>query len=748
MAKKIIFSFSGIPSLGLGFNCTINYNGLPIYFNSGEAAISFKYLAQGSQDLPPSQVERQGTLDATINKTLAFLNSYYYNENVVYQRVNNTIEATVSLSDLVISITNQIPELTISTVDISDAQNLNLKYFFQYTNIVNDTFLCQIFKKRYIGVATEINGTATIEKGSVKNHTDPIRGTGLSIELEANVNLTFEDLYTENEQDFIVKFYKNNKLIFNGFLKPDGIFQSYTRDEWIISLDCVDGLGALENLSFVKESGFRFNGKLKALDIIYNCLKRTSIIMPINTSINILYNGLTYSDNLDILTKIYLNSDRFFKNDSQSTGDGTLMSCEEVLKSVLDIFSACITQEDGEWYIYKSDEVFRNNNVLFRRYNVNNVYVGNKTLSLSKKIGSQIDNFYPHFAKGDQKINIKGSISAFRLGYKYGFVKGLILNPNFTHNEFDFNYWRLNELQTSAIINDPLNNIWLSMTPIPTIVGTTIPVLESEGIQLDLGDQFEFKASARFNGFGRAIFRVSTLGFTLNSNGEWVTGDSYITIDTDSSQLFSTSSFGLFVTIKAAPMPVTGRVIVEVFRPTVRLGLLEQNNSTRIDITSSDLVPTSKSEPYIGEFHTASRSSKVSSIVKENKTVYNGDNAGVVYVGAIFKENGISPTFSWSRRGALESFPLLRIAAETELRLGQKPLKLFTGSLFGYVPYLSIISINNLQGKFMPIKYVYDTKSNIVTFDLLELIADEISDINYVFTFDYGGNTVKPTIQG
>jgi hypothetical protein len=34
------------------------------------------------------------------------------------------------------------------------------------------------------------------------------------------------------------------------------------------------------------------------------------------------------------------------------------MSCEEVLKSILDIFGAVITQIDGEWYIYKANEIY------------------------------------------------------------------------------------------------------------------------------------------------------------------------------------------------------------------------------------------------------------------------------------------------------------------------------------------------------------------------------------------------------
>lgn len=751
MAKKIIISFTDNPNLFEGLNLIIKYNGLPIYYNSGEAAISVEYITNGTPDVPPSQIERQLTLDATIQKTLSFFNAYYYNDNVVYNRVNNSIEVIVNLDNIVFEITNNNANIVITTQDIDPATNLNLRYFFQYTNNVNDKFLCQIFKKRYVGDAVEINGSATLEKGSVKNHTDPIRGTGLSIQLEASKLLTFEDLYTENEQDYSVVFYKNDKVLFRGFLKPDGVFQSYVREEWIISLDCIDGLGALENLSFVKENGLRFVGKLKVIDIIYNCLKRTGIIMPINTSINVIYEGFVGND---VLANIYVIADRFFKEDSQGTGDGTIMSCEEVLKSVLGIFRACITQQDGEWYIYKADEVYNVNNASFKRYDVNNIYVGNKTVALNKKIGSQIDNFYPHFASGDQKINIKGSINAFRLGYKYGFLNGLLPNGKLERNGIDFDMWTPNFATRSLIINNPQIPNGL-ITKAIGFSETPLLILSSTGIAVDEGDLFDFKGNLTISG-GLVIFyfKVSIGENYLNNDGIWTTnpntfynvlvGDTFVALSIDSLYKEQNLSFK----ISTAPAPIAGNLIVEIYQSLFVDDFITGDFRPTTIVRSLDITTnTAELNGKVGEFHTVERSNRISSIVKENDEVIIGDEIDNFFSGTIFKSNQNESTSLWSRFGKFELFPLLRISAETELRLGQKPLMLFSGSVFGYVPYLSIIEINNLNVRFMPIQYFYDTKANIVTFELLELISEEISDIKYTFTFDYG-STVKPTIQG
>ena len=751
MAKKIILSFIDNPVVGLGFVYTTFLNGSPILYNSGQTSVSIEYLANGNPDEIPFKIELQTTLDATIEKTLAFLNANYVNDFVTYERSGNEIFAIISIENVTVFTSSSNANIVITSDNVSNADNLNLKYFFQYTNVVNDTFLCRIFKKQYLGNAIEINGTATLEKGSVKNHTDSIRGTGLAIELEASLEMTLEDLYTENEQDFTVKFYKNNKLIFNGFLKPDGVYQSFVRDYWMLSLDCVDGLGALSNLSFVQESGFRFNGKMKASDIIYNCLKRTGIILPINTSINTLYDGLVGTDNLDILTKIYLNADRFFKHDSQGSGDGTLMSCEEVLKSVLDIFSACITQENGEWYIYKASEIYKLPYVLFRRYNVNNVYIGNVTLNLNKSLGSQIDNYYPHHSGGNQKIEMNGSISAFRMGYKYGFVDGLLVNNSLQHDEnLNYSGWTKNTISNSFLVKDPLSSSGLFMRSLDP-PDATVLILTSSPIAIKEGGLFDFKASLTTYGFSTDyLFKIKLGSYRLISNGEWVTTDSFFqyTLGSSAEDAKNFTEISDTFNISSSPAPIEGVMYIEIYRPKNRLPPFAVSLRPMVKIRSVDITTNSAElKTKVGEFHTVSRISKVSSIVKENKSVSNGDRSENFYLGTIFKEDGVLDTRTWSRKGSFESYPLLRIAAEDELRLGQKPLKVFSGNIFGFLPYLSFLQINSINGRFFPIEYSYDTVNNQIKLKVLELYAEEIPDIMYKFSFDYG-NTVKPTIVG
>ena len=751
MAKKIILSFLGQPQLGNGFAYKISISGTPIVYENGLSTLDVKYRAFGLGNLPPNEIEIQLSLSNTIDNTLSFLVNNYAYSNVFYVRRNNTIEVIINTSLPIDVLFGSFDKnIAQSVLQIPETENINLKYFFQYKNIVNDEYRCEIYNKQYFGNATEIKGRATIEKGSVKDHLEPIRGTGLSLDLEASTELTLEDLYTENEQDFTVRLYKNGKLVFIGFLKPDGIYQSFTRDIWTISLDCIDGLGAISNLSFVQPNGVRFVGKMSAIDIIYNCLRRTGISLPINTSINTIYDGITRSPNMDVLTKIKLNSDRFFRADGQNTGDGTIMSCEEVLKSILDIFCACITQENGEWYIYKPNELFLTDYPLFRKYDIRNNYTGNVTLNIGNVLGSQINNFYPYHCSGNQKIDIKGGVSAFRVNYKYGFVSGLLSNPSIIHDG-NLNYagWILNSQNISYLINDPLKLNGFKMTPDIYYLTESNPIkllATSESVLLNKGNTFTFKVTLKSNGSAMFYFKIRQGLYSMKEDGSWILGNSFTKIEIP---IYSNDYRRTIITktheTNSLPLPDTGGVFVEVYVAKYMANM--PVDATLAEVSSLDLINTIAGDNIVGEFHTVERTTKISTIVKENKTIFNGDNEGIIYLGALFKENGIDTTSLWNREKEFTSKPLLQIAAEEELRISQKPLKKFTGSTFGYIPYLSSIKIDNVSGKFMPIEYSYDTFSNICTIKSLELFAAEISDLVYNKTFDYG-ETVKPTIKG
>jgi hypothetical protein len=619
----------------------------------------------------------------------------------------------------------------------------NRIYFLEYLDVNNVQYNIDIYKNGYTGDSSLIGGYAILEYGGVNNNLENIRGNGLTLNLEASLDLTLEDLYTEDENTFTIELIRGGNLLFSGFIKPDGIFQDFVNDKWEITLECVDGLGVLENLAFVQEDGFPFIGKLSALEIINNCLRRSKILLKLNTSVNIYYEGLTPSDELDPFNEIYMSVSRFVKDDKK-----TIMDCAEVLKSVLLLFNAVISQRNGQWYIYRPNEIYNNSTVKFRKYlqSEGGLFYSNiEELNLSFNLGSHINNKYPHHCNANQRIGIKGSVSAYRINYKYGFLAGLLSNTNLKYTNKDYFFYE--EINMQNVIFDTQNGQGIKYKD---KLGPNFPLLPIIKSQLLSFLQNEI-ASLRVNflttqsEFGKFItFRikqgVNYLSFDSSfdqQQANWTTSpDSSVKILTLGQSSTSSYSFNF------PPFLQNGDLTVEVIQPNVSAN---QNIKT-YQINSIDIINiTDNNQGAVGEFHTVLRTSKPSSIAKDVTEIYNGDSPSIIYEGAVFKSNQSTPTNKWFRQGKTESFKILQIAAEDVLRAQQLPSKEFTGNVFGYVPYLSLIDIDGVTGKFMPIQYNFDTKNNITSLKSLELFGDELTDIDYKFTLDFG-NTVKPTI--
>lgn len=746
MAKKITIRFDDnidLTSISK-FSYEVYIDDIKIVYNSGTLDVMVQYNTTG--DVPPNELFIEANLTDNIAKTLNLLNTYYQSPIITYSVVGNDIEVFIDSDKAVVK--NLFTADNAVTL-FQETQNTvidgayGLKYFFQYKNIVNDEYKFEIYQVGFKQARTEIVGRAKIQKASVKEHLEQIRGTSVQIELEANENLTLEDLYTQNELDFPVKLYKNGKLIFRGYLNPDGVFQSFVQNEWRITLDCVDGLGAIENLSFVKEKGLYFTGKMSAQDIVFNCLKRTGILMNINTSINVFYDGYTEVLNKNILESIFVNSSRFVKDDGK-----TIMSCSDVLKSILDLFNAVITQEGAEWYIYRPNELYNSNYIEFKKYGINNQFIKTTTENLSKKLGSQIDNYYPHHCNGDQKIQIKGNISAYRINYKYGFVTGLMTNPSLVHDDnFVYEGWTI--MNSFWLIKDPLSpsgfifkNGFSESTSI-TVKSDSVFVTTEDSLKLKLSFSVKNSSGDASSRYLKMKIQQGSHYLKYTSRGD---GGHPKPIDDTVNAIWTTDSNDFYTLY--LKFSNTYEIPIPPFQEDGNLSfsiIVVEPSGGITTIDSFDLIVDAGNRVEQGEFHTVQRSSLVSSNIKANKEIYNGDNVGLTFVGAIYEEDETTPTSMWHRKNVFESKPILRISAEDALRIAQRPAQIFAGSFFGYIPFLSILTINNIKGKFLAIDYNYDTFTNVGTVKWLELFNNDLPDIKYDFSLDYG-NTVKPTI--
>lgn len=737
MAKKISIEFTDQPvTTGPGFGYEITVSTFNLYYDNGYNELKVEFIDNGDTPANFYEVPIGLTLDETLQITLSFLRETYVNNLISYSLNGNIIEvlieadATVYLSGLL----NAYIELTTSDVEPAGE---NLKYY-----LIFDDYVLNIYKNNYLGSSSEIFGSFTITKGSVETVLTPIRGTGLDISLEANSTLTFDEFLLEKEFIYKTELLKSGQTIFKGYIKPDGIQQNYVNDEWLINIESNDVLGALKDLSFVQSNGLRFTGMMSIYDVIKGCLDRTKLSMDILTSIEVEYVGYSGTN---ILKDVFVNSDRFIKNKD----DIVLMDCNEVLTSMLNLFSGVITQQDGKWWIFRPNDLVLNGYTSF----INQSNDTSALYNLNAVLGSQINNFYPHHCDANQQIEVKGAISAYRLNYQYGFLDGFINNPNLNHDSsMVFTDWTTNPSLPTAniiIVDDALSLSGLKM--IIKEGSSAITVLTSNVFTAYANSILTFRTQVttrQTGGFAlgnevQFIFKIITSdGYYLNGNNQWTLTDSFIRVRTSAKYNVENS---LSYELLMPPVPNDCDITIEICEVRLTVGSSEITaNINYIQILDNEIQKSG----IVGEFHTVSRSLPPSSITKENQKVFNGDGTEIL-IGSIYKEDLETPTSVWSRKNKFETLPLLGISAMDDLRIQSAPIKVFSGSIFGEIPYMSVITIDNIVGLFMPIEYNYSPKTNKSdSIKLLQFYNSDLGDIEYGVSPDYGQSTIKPTIKG
>ena len=258
------------------------------------------------------------------------------------------------------------------------------KYHLEYYDVENVLHELELYDDAFSGTSTEISGNVVYNYGSVNDPLESIRGSGLTVTLQADTTLTFDDLFTEEERQIQVIYKRNSETKFVGWLNPEGWYESFVNDRWDVTFDVVDGLSYLKDLSYVDSSGLFYTGKQSQLEVIVNCLARTGLQLNINTDIRIVYSGLSTS--VDVLDNVFVNTHRFIKDD----GD-TIMDCDKVLRSILDPYGACITMHNGEWVIFKPNQIYDSYTYVGYYYD----YTGTPKTSPTHTINTSFEKLIP-----------------------------------------------------------------------------------------------------------------------------------------------------------------------------------------------------------------------------------------------------------------------------------------------------------------------------------------------------------------
>lgn len=635
-----------------------------------------------------------------------------------------------------------------------------LRYFFSFyadrdTRIVAgvpDEYTVNILDLDYVGTSEQIQAVefpVTINCAPVSDDkTQPIKSSSVDLNLIATADFQLQELYTENERRWLVQVFRNGSKIWQGFIIPDGCQQSFTYPPYTISTNCVDTLGLLKNLSYVQNDGNFWLGKQTFVEVIYNCLNRVQIPdINLYTCVNVTEESYPATDSDDPLAQTYVNAETYLKEDNINPLD-----CQEVLEKVLRLWGAIIIQSEGDWYVFRPNELALSDTLIFRKYEDGQPAYSGFTVSknLAQLLGGYSEGsvLAPlfHFNE-DQTTVIQKPYKNASMAFKYGAVSSLLVNPNFNGwDNTNFPDWvkstGLLPLSEDFAGGAKLGNIGISPGPYEYISNSTpAEITINDRIVFNMGYYNYISDGPR----ARIDLTDGVSTYYLNIFGVWDINETFI-----DGLLLQYYEGSLSVTADSAP--ITGDLTVRLYEARDDFGI---SPSTDLFITyrSANIKPLDIEGDPIGEIHTATQTGEFS-FVPETITVLNGDSASQLYLSSMYETDQVTLTSNWYRKYAGESVlaspfasykPLLRLAVEEMQRIYALPFISYEGTIFGYFNPLSVFRINLLDGKFLPVSLSYNLQANTCKAVLTRIANAEIA-MDYTLEPDYG-DTTKVTVK-
>lgn len=621
------------------------------------------------------------------------------------------------------------------------------KYFIEreYEDYRLDIF--ELVSPLTVLVPNEINGTVDFSYQNKTDLFDPIIACNLKLNLEDGQYIGLEDLYSEEEKQFKVELRKGGNLIFIGFIKPDGIWEDFVTDRWFLTIQCIDGLSTLKNISFSNANGVIYTGKRSLLSVVIDCLSKTSLNLPININCKVFYEGFDFFQ--DILDNVIINTERYFQNADQP------MDCESVLRSLLNIFNCTLIQQGGEWWIYRSIDM--KEETIFSRY-VDGLFLENITYSPNFIIGSQIDNFQNFHCNKNQKKSIGASTQAFKISYEYGAANSVFRNPELKLSGSGLNIDGWNVVDVDGKVSRNESGYGVSAKTVdfnssnPELLTLNQSIDVQVGASFNLSINFSNEAKEPASSFGLR-FSVGIDDLWLSEWGEWLTYQNIIYIANSDGKtvvpspplppytIFEGKGDANYTAQIKAPKSGALKIIIYRDKPPIDSMIVLQEGVFRI---KGIFLSGTNNGDIKGIDYTAQRTQKTSTVTKADKTVYNGDSASDLFVGTLYKNDGDTPTEKWYREGQTESKELLSINAEDNLRLSPRPMTIFEGDVYGFIPYLSVVSINNLENKkFQFLNWSYSLDKNTMKTSLKEYSDTYLNneDFRVDVRYNYGQQT-------
>lgn len=158
----------------------------------------------------------------------------------------------------------------------------------------------------------------------------------------------YDVLFESEYKDYQIKYYVDEILKFQGWIKPENLTRQYFGDKYFITLSATDAIGDLKKIDF-RDSDAIINGKYTLLEILKYALTLTDIELDFKIQLGS-YETTYMNANECALEKIVSDTRRYLEN-------GNPIDAYSVIEKVLKIFNLKLKQYNGYYQITNYHEL-------------------------------------------------------------------------------------------------------------------------------------------------------------------------------------------------------------------------------------------------------------------------------------------------------------------------------------------------------------------------------------------------------
>jgi hypothetical protein len=651
------------------------------------------------------------------------------------------------------------------------------RYNLSLTNLGGVTTTVQITKVGTTGDdPADVLGNVVLTSDRLNNPRENIRQRGAELFLEADAGQTYADLFTEQPRQWRVVVTRAGQVIFDGWIENDTVVEDYVNAAWITTFKANDGLKDLSNVGYARSDGNPYTGNTTLRTVLLNCLEKSGqfldvgFVQTLSTNTDYPVRARTSPPTSGEVFEDYF--DQTIDQQSFIQDDGvTPRRVLDVMRDILFGANAFICQQNGGWYVTWLLQIPSSivaGSLDYKRFDYQGNALVAENLNIGLTLGSQLDGFEPHWAEENQRLERKPSLGTAKAVYIFGPLGDILENNEFVNNGTTLLGWTINQAGSVTLNADPVNTLTLGLA----VSGETNPALTSDTsvVTVRPGQTIKWRALVSPNPPDlqfylyrqrvRIIYQETVGGsqtWYLDENNFWTTTAKRIELNATVNLAPDIIEFG-FDTLPI-PEGATEGTLQFLIYP------VDDDSGSPSYVTSAEWLSLSIGAVNLNDDATqfgaqGQRITTPSPVTYDPQPVNLGDAvAGVLYRSTLLLNAGVTISeFGYRRPTIPLSDSTLYEATVVDLLILQSSIaKFFSGGVFGYVPYLSRITIDGLTGVFMVTGWSFDIGRDTCELKLWEVffLSLDILDPDPFFT-DYevqpvttqSGQTIKPVIRG